>query len=82
MRDDQSAPVEHQVRDQAVAETSGLRQEVSRFTGQLAQRLSETVGELHVATPQGLDQLVLMVSGYGHGMSCVDHPHHQPQHAR
>ena len=77
--DDETAVVEHQVRDQSVAELLHLGAELRRLAGELGQGGLQAVADLNLLALQGPDKLVLVVAGHAQGVSGRDHPDDQAQ---
>ena len=68
--------------DQAVHEPLGLGPELGGLGRELGERFGQAVRDLHVATAQGADELVLVVACHAERVARADHAHDQPEHAR
>ena len=75
--DDEPTVVEHQVRNQVVAEVTHGLPELVGLAGQLGEGLAQAVRDLHLPTIECPHELVLVVARHGERVAGVDHPHDQ-----
>ena len=82
MGHNESTVVEHVVAHQPVDERLDPFTELRWFRLELGERLTEAMGDLHVASSERLEEFDLVVAGHADGRTGLDHAHRGRQHRR